>query len=512
MLYTPEMEYLLEQFEELRGRDLVKRPDLIFCKNAQDVDGITGIAGLFGFRRGGCADADVEALFAPPADLAAWARGVLAAPAPKMTAALPEPELSISYPEARETAPPGTCAADAAGGDERGVRQAGVGQWSRGWRSRRARAARPARSSSSSSGSCSRLPLPVRRSCCSSRRLLRPRERFVARFELRDEISGAGVVFDRAFEVPAEATPEPVAAPAAPVVAAQDLGLAQPTRRDTLVLLPPVDDVVFGLWRADAIVAGDRIRKVVFYVDGKPQLPARRRPGAPKLRLPNIPKETVVRAEGLDAEGKVVASDEVLLNEPQGEARVKLLAPQRGAQGGRPDTGAGGGGGAGGQTGREGRVQAQRRHRRDPRAVRPGRRRPSAVGRCALLSHGHRHLLRRHHDVEDFRVLNAGDFSKKMQVDLVELYVTVTDRDGRLAEGLAAADFGVLDNGRPQKIAKFELVRDLPLTLGVVLDTSGSMRESIGEAKSAAQQFLARGDDADATAASRSASRTARRS
>jgi len=35
-------------------------------------------------------------------------------------------------------------------------------------------------------------------------------------------------------------------------------------------------------------------------------------------------------------------------------------------------------------------------------------------------------------------------------------------------------------------------VRDLPLTLGLVLDTSGSMSESIGEAKRAAQEFLAR--------------------
>src|SRR3970040_119933 len=100
-----------------------------------------------------------------------------------------------------------------------------------------------------------------------------------------------------------------------------------------MVLLPPADDVVFGLWRAEAIVAGPRIRRVVFYLDGKAQLTRAAAPWTAELRLPNIPEESVVRVEGLDGEGKVVAADELLLNEPQGEARVKLVAPPRGRKG-----------------------------------------------------------------------------------------------------------------------------------------------------------------------------------
>jgi VWFA-related protein len=93
--------------------------------------------------------------------------------------------------------------------------------------------------------------------------------------------------------------------------------------------------------------------------------------------------------------------------------------------------------------------------------------------------------------VEDLRVLNASQMIEEIDVDLVEVYAAVTDREGNLADQLEQKDFQVLDNGRPQTLSKFELVRGLPLTLGLVLDTSGSMEQSIAEAKQAAQDFLA---------------------
>ncbi|MCB1009366.1 MAG: VWA domain-containing protein, partial [Acidobacteria bacterium] len=92
--------------------------------------------------------------------------------------------------------------------------------------------------------------------------------------------------------------------------------------------------------------------------------------------------------------------------------------------------------------------------------------------------------------VEDYRILGSSDFLEEIEVDLVEVFATVLDRSGNPVDGLGAADFTLLDNGRAQRIEKFELVRDLPLTIGLVLDTSGSMRESIGEAKRAASGFL----------------------
>ena len=56
--------------------------------------------------------------------------------------------------------------------------------------------------------------------------------------------------------------------------------------------------------------------------------------------------------------------------------------------------------------------------------------------------------------------------------------------------GSSSDEFPICEDGRPQEIAKFELVEDLPLTLGITIDTSGSMFESLGEAQRAAVGFL----------------------
>jgi VWFA-related protein len=91
---------------------------------------------------------------------------------------------------------------------------------------------------------------------------------------------------------------------------------------------------------------------------------------------------------------------------------------------------------------------------------------------------------------EDVRFLNVPSFMDEVEVDLVELYTAVVDRNNRLVRGLDSDRFKVFEDGRPQAIAKFELVENLPLTVGVTIDTSGSMIESLGEAKRAAVDFL----------------------
>lgn len=487
-LYTDEMQYLLEQFEELRGRIRGKRIDLRICKDAERIDDLTGVSGLFGFRSGRLKDADVARWLEPPADLAAWARAANAEPLPDSGSALPTPEVAVSFPAWRDqrlvarlrlTLPAGTSleAVDAAGGREVRLALHGVVDQREGtfeeFRTRFVMAP-PA------------LETPV---ALVAERALRPRSEFVLRLELRDETTGRLVRVVHGVTVPAEPTPEPEPLPAT-AVAGRDLALTRLTGRDTIVLLPPPDDVLFGLFRAEAIVAGERIRKVVFSLDDRPQLTRSAPPWSAELRLPTIPREVVVRVEGLDEAGKVVAADELLINEPQGEARVRLLEPARGKR-------------------VSGRVRA-----RAAVVVPEGRRVESVEFQVndevvaklemppweasfevpsdtdlayltvtAVYDDGTR--------VEDFRVLNSAEYLEEIEVELVEIFATVTDREGNLIDGLGAGDFELLDNGRPQRISKFERVRELPLTLGLVLDTSGSMREALGEAKSAASGFLA---------------------
>jgi Ca-activated chloride channel family protein len=74
---------------------------------------------------------------------------------------------------------------------------------------------------------------------------------------------------------------------------------------------------------------------------------------------------------------------------------------------------------------------------------------------------------------------------------LVSLFVTVADAQRRLVPDLEKEDFEIFDNDKPQTISYFEnLVQ--PITVVVMLDTSGSMTGSIPLLKEAAEQFLIR--------------------
>jgi Ca-activated chloride channel homolog len=76
-------------------------------------------------------------------------------------------------------------------------------------------------------------------------------------------------------------------------------------------------------------------------------------------------------------------------------------------------------------------------------------------------------------------------------IQVVSLFVTVTDSQRRLVPDLVQDDFEILDNDKPQPIVLFENVTQ-PITVVVMLDTSGSMTGTIGLLRQAAEQFLIR--------------------
>jgi Ca-activated chloride channel homolog len=79
----------------------------------------------------------------------------------------------------------------------------------------------------------------------------------------------------------------------------------------------------------------------------------------------------------------------------------------------------------------------------------------------------------------------------KVTTQSVPLYVTVMDEQKRLVPDLTKDDFEVLDNTKPQTITTFDN-EPTPITVVVMLDTSGSMTGTIGLLKAAAEQFLLR--------------------
>ena len=66
-------------------------------------------------------------------------------------------------------------------------------------------------------------------------------------------------------------------------------------------------------------------------------------------------------------------------------------------------------------------------------------------------------------------------FSFRTAVDLISVTATVTDRGGRFVGGLRAEDFEIYENGKLQAITQFDAER-VPVSLGIALDTSGSMQ------------------------------------
>src|ERR1700733_9183324 len=80
----------------------------------------------------------------------------------------------------------------------------------------------------------------------------------------------------------------------------------------------------------------------------------------------------------------------------------------------------------------------------------------------------------------------------KVNVNLVSLYFTVHDKHGALIPPLTKDDFTVLEDKVQQKIKNFAAENDQPLTLGILLDTSGSQQNVLPLEQQAGSAFLAR--------------------
>ena len=79
----------------------------------------------------------------------------------------------------------------------------------------------------------------------------------------------------------------------------------------------------------------------------------------------------------------------------------------------------------------------------------------------------------------------------RLDVRLVNVVATVTDAEGNFVSNLSANDFTVEEDGVPQKVAHFTQDRDIPVSVGILLDTSGSMDRKIRTATAAVNRSSA---------------------
>jgi VWFA-related protein len=90
------------------------------------------------------------------------------------------------------------------------------------------------------------------------------------------------------------------------------------------------------------------------------------------------------------------------------------------------------------------------------------------------------------------------DFTIKVDVDLVQLPVTVVDKDGRGVTGLQQEHFEVFEDKVRQEITLFKH-EDIPLSVGLVIDNSGSMRSKRDRVHSSALTFVRESNPDDQT-------------
>ena len=80
----------------------------------------------------------------------------------------------------------------------------------------------------------------------------------------------------------------------------------------------------------------------------------------------------------------------------------------------------------------------------------------------------------------------------RVQVNLVNLFATVRDKHKAIVTGLKQDDFQVYEDGQLQEITNFSAESNLPITLGILIDTSGSEYFMLSGEKEAGSRFLGR--------------------
>ena len=87
--------------------------------------------------------------------------------------------------------------------------------------------------------------------------------------------------------------------------------------------------------------------------------------------------------------------------------------------------------------------------------------------------------------------METGEYRIGVQVDLVDLIFTATDKRGRFIKDLKKDDIRLLDEGKPPlRIEAFESETGLPLRVGLLIDSSNSIRDRFRFEQDAAVEFL----------------------
>jgi VWFA-related protein len=93
-------------------------------------------------------------------------------------------------------------------------------------------------------------------------------------------------------------------------------------------------------------------------------------------------------------------------------------------------------------------------------------------------------------ELEDVELLQGAQFQAEVDVQLVQLQVLVVDRGGNPVGDLKPEDFEVRENGQRRQVETLYVSNDIPLSLGLAIDSSGSMEPIWRQTNAIAEAFL----------------------
>lgn len=283
-----------------------------------------------------------------------------------------------------------------------------------------------------------------------------------------------------------------VAATGKPFIADENAGaeamLAEgivPEASGSVRILPPRRDLAPHLFVVDVDVK-EPVKRVEFFVDGKKIFTKNAPPYRTELDLGMLPRRVEVRVVGYDAAGRYVDADAWIVNERETPLEVKITRTVTKDDVSHIKVSI--------QNPKNSQLQNIVLFAGD-RKLHEWKKPPYAFDIATAQLRGVEFLRASATDVtgyeaSDLLYLDGSRYFEEVEVNLVELPVSVVDQTGAAVVDLKQADFQVFEEKKPQKVSTFGFSSDLPLSVGVLVDHSGSMKPRIKEARSAAIQFF----------------------
>ncbi|NIA01526.1 MAG: VWA domain-containing protein [Bacteroidia bacterium] len=263
---------------------------------------------------------------------------------------------------------------------------------------------------------------------------------------------------------------------------------ASATSGKLIRLLPPRRQPVTGKVRIDTLGSDPRVAQVEFFLDDKKVAEDSKPPFRAVFDFGSEAQPHVVRVDALSGDNRRLGSHEIRVNDTGRSFEVRIRDIEGNPSSGKAVVTANVSTPAGRRLDRVefywneelAATLNEEPLRAELTSASPGTQ--DYVRVVAYLDDGS--------SLEDAVLLDPQSLSELVVVNLVELNVIVSDRTGQVIRGLQPEDFRIKVGGERRTVDRFALAGDVPLVLGLVIDTSESMWALMTDTKKAGAQFL----------------------